>query len=173
MPLKTTKDIYHHLHNIGLTLNEAEIYVYLLQNGPSLGSSIYKNLGKDKSSTYRSLSSLIENDLVYKVGESRNQKFGANPQENLLSIVEVKKDKLEETSLHLKNFLKTIKKNSKSEFQKGNITIYESDDGKEKLYRKILSSKDQLIRRISSKDFDETTDQKRIQKAEEAGPSEF
>ena len=65
MQLSNTKDIHSLTSKLGLTLNESEVYVFLLKHGLTSGPDIYTLMNMDKSSCYRALNSLMKKNLVF------------------------------------------------------------------------------------------------------------
>jgi sugar-specific transcriptional regulator TrmB len=151
MQLNDTKDIHALTAELGLTLNESEVYFFLMRHGLTLGADIYTQLGMDKSSCYRALHALREKGLVYKVGEERNQQFGASDLEMLFGLIESKKHALEKMEKGLQRAIEELKNNLSGQYSKKNITVIDGEVGY-KLYMEMrLRSKEALIRELSGR----------------------
>jgi sugar-specific transcriptional regulator TrmB len=146
-----TKDIHQLTGKLGLTLNESEVYVFLVKKGLASGTEVYEQLSMDKSSAYRALKSLAEKNLVFKVGEERNQQFGANPPEYLLEQFEVKRTELAESKEKLAGIFEELEDFAKQSYLRKNITILEGNEGYTKFLESRLKPGVELIREIGTR----------------------
>lgn len=150
MQLQDT-NLHYLLNQVGLTYNEAKVYLYLLNSGTRLGPEIYGDLMLDKSSCYRALKSLIEKNLVYKVGEERNQEFCANPSEHLETLVRHEEKKLAATKQALAQFQTTLKTHYKELYKNKNVTVITTEAGRRQYMESRLRCKSKLIRDLSGR----------------------
>lgn len=145
-------NIHYLLEQVGLTYNEAEIYTYLLEYGQRLGAEIYGDLQMDKSSCYRALKALIEKNLVYKVGEERNQQFNANPPEHLEALVRQEETRL----ITVRKAFSQFEDLAKQYFEKGagnkNVTVITTEAGRRQYMESRLRCKSKLIRDLSGRE---------------------
>jgi sugar-specific transcriptional regulator TrmB len=126
------------LGKLGLTRNEAEVYMYLLKKGVANGTEVYVENSMDKASGYRALNSLVKRKLVYCVGQPRNQKFFINETKSLLKLQEEKQQEIEKTRSDLVELLNDIEKHSGETYKSNKIHIYEGKDRyKEYLYERL------------------------------------
>lgn len=109
-----SSDLHYLLKQVGLTYNEAKVYLYLLQIGTKLGADIHTDLKMDKSSCYRALNNLTEKNLIYAVGEERNRQFTANPPDHIDALVQAEEQKLLQTKKSLAEFQKQIQKSNEN-----------------------------------------------------------
>jgi sugar-specific transcriptional regulator TrmB len=122
------------LCELGLTENQARVYVELLKNPAQNPSSISKELSIDRSFIYSILESLITKGLVSYSIESNKKIFYASNPECLLKDLEEKRLK----TIRVIEDLKKIKKeDSKDELAK----IYEGKSGFKEYIRQFLDSK--------------------------------
>lgn len=150
MQLKDT-NLHYLLKHLGLTYNEAEVYLYLLCHGTKYGSDIHGDLKMDKSSCYRSLKSLAEKDLVYLVGEERNRQFTANPPEHVEALVREQERKLSQTKKSLQEFQSLIQKYVKSDYKDKNVTIITTESGHRQYMESRHRCKSKLIRELGGR----------------------
>ncbi len=122
------------LGELGLTENQARVYVELLKNPAQNPSSISRKLSIDRSFIYSILESLITKGLVSYSIESNKKIFYASNPEYLLKDLEEKRLK----TIKIIEELKKIKKeDSKDELAK----IYEGKSGFKEYIRQFLDSK--------------------------------
>ncbi|MBN2100910.1 hypothetical protein JW710_03385 [Candidatus Dojkabacteria bacterium] len=138
------------LENLDLTPNEIDIYLYLLKTGSSPGPQIYKELSLDKSSTYRALSELEKKDLIYSLGETRNQLFLANSTDKLLKMQEAKEKEVLGIRKGLKKFIKNIDEFSKKNYKFQNIKIFEGKNAYYAFMEESRKGKYDVFRNICS-----------------------
>lgn len=143
-------NLHYLLEQVGLTYNEAKIYTYLLEYHQKLGAEIYGDLRMDKSSCYRSLKSLIDKNLVYKVGEERNQVFSANPPAHLESLIRAEENKLKHVKQAFSQFEDLIKDFSSFNKQK-NVTVITTEAGRRQYMESRLRCTSKLIRDLSGR----------------------
>ena len=75
------------LMNLGLNRLEAEIYIFLLQNGPATGYRIAKGLGRTNANTYKAVASLESRGAV-QVNHDKNRLCRAVPPAEYLGNLE-------------------------------------------------------------------------------------
>jgi len=149
MQLKDT-NLHYLLKQLGLTLNEADVYLYLLSRGTTFGAEIYSDLKMDKSSCYRALKNLSEKDLVYKVGEERNQQFSANPADHLEALVRAEEQRLKDTKSALNQF-QTLFSTYVSDKKNKKVTVISNEAGHRQYMESRLRCKSKLIRDLSGR----------------------
>lgn len=150
MQLKDT-NLHYLLKQVGLTYNEAEVYLYLLQMGTKLGAAIHSDLKLDKSSCYRALNNLTEKNLIYAVGEERNRQFTANPPEHVEALVRAEEQKLLQTKKSLNEFQTLIKQYTKNHYQDKNVTIITTEAGHKQYMEARLKCISKLIRELGGR----------------------
>ena len=119
------------LINLGLTKNEATIYLFLLKNPHITTGLIIKETGISNSRVYESLNSLIAKGLVTYVIQKYGKSFDASPPEKFLEKEEERKKKIEELVPELKK-LKIEK-----EFRT-NTAVFEGFEGFKTAFKKII-----------------------------------
>ncbi len=141
------------LQTLGLTPNEVAIYTYLTRAGTKDGGTIYRDCHIDKSSVYRALSNLIGKGLIYSIGETRNQQFGAYPVATVMELYQSKLTELEKSRVVLSSFVEDVEQYVKDNYGSQRITLYSGKDGYIQWNNARLDDKVQLIREFIPKDY--------------------
>ena len=119
------------LTKLGLSKNEATIYLFLLKN-PSISTGlIIKETGISNSRVYESLNSLISKGLVAYTIQKDGKYFNASPPEKFLEKEEERKKQIEELVPELK----------KLKIEKGfrtNTAVFEGFEGFKTAFKKII-----------------------------------
>lgn len=119
------------LIRLGLSKNEATIYLFLLKNPNITTGLIIKETGISNSRVYESLNSLIAKGLVSYIIQKDGKHFNASPPEKFLEKEEERKKQIEELVPELKK-LKTEK-----EFRT-NTAVFEGFEGFKTAFKKII-----------------------------------
>ncbi len=119
------------LIRLGLSKNEATIYLFLLKNPNITTGLIIKETGISNSRVYESLNSLISKGLVTYVIQKDGKYFDASPPEKFLEKEEERRKQIEEIVPELKK-IKTQK-----EF-KTNTAVFEGFEGFKTAFKKII-----------------------------------
>ena len=119
------------LEELGLTRNEAIIYVFLLKIGETTTGKIIKETGIANSRVYETLNSLIARGLVSYNVQKGGKHFSACDPKKFIELEEERKKKIQE----LIPGLMSLKNNEKKE----TITaVYEGFDGFKTAFKKII-----------------------------------
>jgi sugar-specific transcriptional regulator TrmB len=119
------------LIKLGLSKNEATIYLFLLKNSNITTGLIIKETGIANSRVYESLNSLISKGMVTYTIQKEGKYFDAAPPEKFLEREEEKIKKIEEIMPELK------KLKSQKEF-KTNTAVFEGFEGFKTAFKKII-----------------------------------
>ncbi|MFA6005950.1 MAG: helix-turn-helix domain-containing protein [Patescibacteria group bacterium] len=98
------------LKELGLTENEARVYLAFLKKGETMAATISRQLRMDKSSTYRAVETLIKKDLLISNFKKRGTTYTATNPEALNAILEGKQRQLSLQQEQLKEYIKNLKK---------------------------------------------------------------
>ncbi len=134
------------LQQLGLTPNEIKVYTYLARTGVRGGAMIVSECGLDKSSTYRALKDLATKGLVYAIGETRNQSYGAYPTATLMEVYERRVEQLAELAPILKSFGKSIDEYTKESYSSSHILLFSGKRGYEQWNEERLRGKVNTVR---------------------------
>ena len=90
-----TNDIFKQLKDVGLKKNEAEIYLFLLQNGVSTPPQIAKGTAIARTNCYNILNSLQEKDVIEQIQKGKRDAYVARDPESLKLDLERKIESIE------------------------------------------------------------------------------
>lgn len=126
------------LQEIGLTKNEAKIYLKLLEKGTSSAGLIAKFTGIHRRSVYDSLDRLIKKGLIGYIKNNNKKSFEAVDPEKLVNYVKEKENSVLEIVPKLKELQNKVKQTQETTFFKGKY-------GLRTIFEDQLSSKEVLI----------------------------
>ena len=124
--------MYEELEKLGLSKNEAKIYIALLKIGPSTSGAIIKESGIYVSAAYYVLENLIKKGLVSHITKANRKYFQASEPKQLSFLVEEKEKILAEIIPQLES----IKSNLNEEPVR--TTVHEGFKGFKGVYDRIL-----------------------------------
>src|SRR5438046_4044194 len=81
------------LKQLGFTLNEANVYLALIQKGAMTATAIAATTGLARTAVYPTLNSLVDQGLV-DAGEGYGSKFSAVPAEHALPHLMLERERL-------------------------------------------------------------------------------
>lgn len=138
------EDIKTGLNDLGLSDKEAEVYLAMLEIGPSSVQDIAKRAGVNRSTTYVMIEGLKKHGLVSTYEKGKKIVFAAENPEKLLSIVsehmgllEAKRDRLSKTLPRLLAIFNAIE-------DKPRVRFFEGDAGLVSMREEIVHSKEPL-----------------------------
>lgn len=137
------------LENIGLTKNQALVYLSLLKLGSATAQSIMKESELHKSRIYDSLEKLQQKGLAGSVVKDFKKYFQAVPPEKLMNYLDEKRHRLKEELPKLKE-LESMKK------EEINASIYKDKEGLKSIFSEMLKEgKDFYVLSAKGKIIDE------------------
>lgn len=119
------------LEKIGLTKNQAKLYVSLLKLGQATAQQIMHESGMHRSRVYDSLESLEEQGLVSSVVKDFKRYFQAVSPEKLLQYIEEKKQAV-------KNILPELKRMEGMKKEEINGAVYKGQEGLKSIHNEML-----------------------------------
>ena len=119
------------LENLGLSKNEASIYIFLLKKGENSTGPIIKETGIANSRVYESLNSLIEKGLVTYSVHKRGKYFQCTDPSKFQENEEEKLKKI-------KSLIPQLKAMQNKEEKETDTAIYEGYDGFKTAFKKII-----------------------------------
>lgn len=128
-------NIFTQLKEIGLKKNEAEIYLFLLQNGISTPPIIAKGTNIARTNCYNILNALIEKDVVDRIQKGKREAFVARDPETLKLNIQKKLENIDRILPDLRASY-IIQKN------KPNFSFFEGWEEVKQIYDKSLGSKE-------------------------------
>jgi len=113
----------------GLTENESNIYMTLLELGEAIASDIAKKTEISRPHVYDSINRLIEKGLVsYVIKNSKRYFKAANPKE-LINYLEEEKEKISNKQKDIKQILPSLIKIHQEKKSKTSVEVYEGKEG--------------------------------------------
>jgi len=147
LSLLVLMDINEKLQKVGLTGNEAKVYLELSKKGESSANQIAKNLGMDRTLTYTVLNHLIEKGQVSYISRENKKYFSISNPENLLNPIKAK----ELLVIDLIKELKNIKKKKQNDFE---INVYEGKSAIRNMYPLFKESREMLAFGATGRAYD-------------------
>ena len=123
------------LTEIGLTNNQAKVYLELVKRPEQTGGEIAKKLLIDRSFTYGILNSLVEKGMIGHIIKENKKVFITTNPENLLKEVEEKKNKISK-------IVEELKKIKSEENEEKSVEVYEGKAGIKAFVREFLESEE-------------------------------
>ncbi len=140
-------EIENILRRIGLTGNEARVYIELLKGGSTSANNLAKKISFDRSLTYQILNNLIQKGLANHILKEKIHYFEASAPENLLNSIKEK----ERLAITIIPNLKSLEKIEKTERE---VKIYEGKNGLRVLFTELLNEKNINIFGATGKSYE-------------------
>jgi sugar-specific transcriptional regulator TrmB len=125
------------LQKIGLNLNEAKIYLALIELGQAQAGEISKKTQINRTTIYDSIERLIKNGLVSFVISANKKVFRPVPPKNLLNQIEEKEKTVKEILPELERLFHGSK-------EKEETDIYHGKKGIKSIFEDVLKSKEYI-----------------------------
>ena len=129
------------LEGLGLTGNEAKIYVALLELGSTPAGPLIKKVGMHRAAVYDTIDLLIEKGLVSYVIKANRKYFEAQDPERLFEFLESEKQGLNEKETELKKLLPELQLKRKLSKEPQEGTVYKGKKGLKSVFEDILKEK--------------------------------
>lgn len=133
---------------LGLSEEETQIYILLLESGPLTAGVIARKLGKPRASVYGFLKRLQEKEVVTASSYDEVSTFLAEPPEKINCLFQQKIEDLQNKQKRYKNLLPQLDKILPSKFLSPKFQLHDGAEGLEKLMRDTL-----LYKNISTVSF--------------------
>ena len=126
------------LNNLGLTPEEAKVYMAILELGGSFVSSIARRAGVNRSSCYHTLQNLVEKGLVSSYQKGKVLHFTAEDPKRFLQIAEERMERTKELIPQLLSITNTLAFKPK-------IRFYEGLEGIKSIFEDVLTTKGEVL----------------------------
>lgn len=126
------------LEELGLSKNEAEVYILLLKHSPTTASGIAKKSTISRPHIYDSINKLIEKGLASYIIKNNVKYFAASPPKKFKDFLEEKTKKFEEIYAQLEQL-------SLGRSNKIKIEIFEGSEGLSTVLNDIISQKEKIL----------------------------
>lgn len=125
------------LEEFGLSAKEIEVYLSLLELGPSPARAVARKSGVNRGTAYDILRKLVELGLAsfYRKGK---QHFTAEQPERLIDAVEEKQSRLQKLKLNITDKLPELKAMFVQQGGRPTIRVYEGSKGVKKILEDVL-----------------------------------
>lgn len=140
------------LKKIGLSENEAKIYVALLEFGNSTAQQLAQKAGVNRATTYVQLETLMQIGLASSFEKGKKTFFRAENPENLKQVIEREKNLLRERENAFKETFGDLDKLFSLAGERPKVRFFEGVEGLRAMQRDFLKTKDKDIEAISSAD---------------------
>jgi len=127
------------LEEFGLSDKETNVYLALLELGPSPARAVSRRAGVNRGTAYDILRKLVDLGLAsfYRKGK---QHFAAEPPERLVEAVEDKQTKLQRLKVNITEKLPELKTLFVQQGGKPTIRVYEGSKGVKKILEDVLNT---------------------------------
>ena len=133
------------LEKLGLTENEATVYLALLETGLTTAGAIIKKTNYHRNIVYFNLDRLIEKGLVTYVMIKNIKHFQAAEADELTNYIEKQKQELEQKQAILKEVIPQIEAIRKITKQTEEATVYKGLKGVKNVLEDITRSKTEML----------------------------
>jgi len=132
------------LIELGFNQKEANVYLALLELGPSTATEIARKAKINRTTAYDILDSLVGNSLINLIGETKIQKYAAESPEKVVKFLENKINKTKE-QLGLAQALLPQLLSIYSTKEKPKVKFYEGAEGMKEAFEDTLTAKDEIL----------------------------
>lgn len=132
------------LLKIGLTGNEADIYLALLELGPSLVSKIVEKTKINRTNIYDRIERLINKGLVSYVIKNNRKYFYAAKPERIIRYLEEREEKIREEKEAVQNILPELEK-IQPRIKEESVEVYEGKEGLKTILEEIIRTKQDVL----------------------------
>jgi HTH-type transcriptional regulator, sugar sensing transcriptional regulator len=132
------------LLEIGFSRKESNVYLALLELGPSTASQISRKAGINRTTSYDILESLAYGGLVNPIGEAKIKKYSAENPSKVLKFLENKINKFRDQHEKAKQLLPQLLSiyNIK---EKPKVRFYEGNEGMKEAFEDTLNAKGEIL----------------------------
>lgn len=142
------------LISLGLSIEEADIYLSLLNKGEQSASDLSKSTKVKRTYIYSVSASLIKKGLISQVKKGKTTVFNPMSPDKLLTLAHEKKQKAEQAEQTLEAILPNLKTKYSSVEAKPIITYYEGYEGIKKVYLDTIKEEKTIYAFLQNSDID-------------------
>lgn len=140
------------LKKIGLSENEARVYLALLELGSSTAQQIAQKAGLKRPTTYVQMESLMKRGLVTSFEKNIKTLFRAEDPEHLNQVLEKEKEEQKEKWEALEKILPNLGNLFLSASERPRVRFFEGIEGLKTIQDEILKTKEKLIKAVTNTD---------------------
>ena len=135
------------LTDLGLTENEARVYLFILANPEMTAADVARELGMDKSSGYRAVEQLTDRQLLLVSPKKRGSTYQAVDPRQLHNLLSSKRQEIELQSRTLDTFVdRLIQEHDLQDNPKTNVSVERGEQAVKKMMIDRLESEPKMIR---------------------------
>lgn len=132
------------LEKLGLTENQAKVYLALLRLGSVTAGIIIKETGLHRAYVYEILEKLMDKGLVSHVIQAQRKYFEASSPRKFLEIISEEKQNIQEKEQEIKKILPQLIETRKLETEQ-EATVYKGKKGLQSIFNDILNEKKDIF----------------------------
>lgn len=140
------------LKHIGLSENEAKVYLAMLELGSSPMLEIAAKAGINRPTAYAQIESLKKMGLISMQTKGKKQLYIAEDPEQLEFLIDREKKDLEQKQEELKGVLPELKELFNTTEDRPHVRFFEGKEGLERMQKALLASGAKEVHAISSAD---------------------
>lgn len=140
------------LKKIGLTENEAKVYLALLEIGSSTAQQVAQKAELKRPTTYVQLETLMKRGLVTSFEKGAKTLFRAEDPEHLKQVLEKEKEEQKERASALENILPGLGNLYLSAGERPRVRFFEGIEGLKTIQDEFLKSRVELVKSIANMD---------------------
>jgi sugar-specific transcriptional regulator TrmB len=126
------------LQRLGLSDEEAELYLAMLELGGGYASQLAKRVGRNRSSMYHTLKTLTEKGLITKLAREKHSYFSPEPPEKIVQLAKLRYEGAASLLPELQSIQNTIAAKPK-------IKFYQHTSGIESIFEDTLSAEGEIL----------------------------
>lgn len=142
------------LVNLGLSPEEADIYLSLINSGPQSAGQLAKSTKVKRTYIYSVSASLIKKGLASQNKKGKTTIFSPMSPDKLSSLVQTKKQLIEQAENTLESVLPQLKTKFEAVDTRPVITYYEGVEGIKKVYRDTLVNTQEILAIVETSEVD-------------------
>ena len=140
------------LKKIGLSENEARVYLALLELGSSTAQQVAQKAELKRPTTYVQLESLMKRGLVTSFEKGTKTMFRTEDPEHLKQVLEKEKEEQKERNQTLEKILPGLGNLYLSAGERPRVRFFEGIEGLKTIQDEFLKTKEKLVRSIANAD---------------------
>ncbi len=142
------------LVNLGLSPEEADIYLSLINSGPQSAGLLAKSTKVKRTYIYSVSAGLIKKGLISQTKKGKTTIFSAMSPDKLSSLVETKRQLIEQVENTLESIMPSLKEKFEAVDTRPVVTYYEGGEGIKKVYRDTLKEKREILALVETSEVD-------------------
>ncbi len=133
------------LEQVGLSGNEAKVYLSLLELGSAMAGEITKKSGVNRTNVYDALERLIEKGIVSYVIQSNRKYFEADTPNRIINYLNEKENELKRKKKLIRSILPELELKRQLSKEPQEATIYKGKKGIKSIAEDVLKTRKELL----------------------------